>query len=81
MKYYQKTVVDKEKTAAAKKTKKEGDNSLYDWEKIPDYDRPVLEKFEKHEHPEYAGREKTKLSKVHVLLCFSISIQNLCFYR
>lgn len=45
------------------KTKKD-DSSLYDWENIPDYDRPVLEKFEKHAPPEYAGRDKTKLSKV-----------------
>lgn len=40
------------------------EDDIYAWENIPDYDRPVLEKFEPHEHPEYQGREKTKLSKV-----------------
>lgn len=40
------------------------EEDLYAWENIPDYERPVLEKYEPSEHPEYQGREKTKLSKV-----------------
>lgn len=66
LKCYQKAADDKEKLAAMKKTKKDDKDSIYDWENIPDYDRPVLETFEKHTPPEYAGRDKTKLSKVHI---------------
>lgn len=61
--FYQKTTEDKEKIVE-KKVKKEAKQDYYDWENIPDYERPVLEKFEKHAPPEYGGREKTKLSKV-----------------
>lgn len=31
---------------------------------IPDYDRPVLEKYEPNAPPEFAGREKSKFAKV-----------------
>ncbi|KAJ8923567.1 hypothetical protein NQ315_010146 [Exocentrus adspersus] len=57
-----KTAENKEKTTV-KKTRKEEKASYNDWENIPDYERPVLEKYEKNAPPEYAGREKTKLSK------------------
>ncbi|KAJ8977335.1 hypothetical protein NQ317_018617 [Molorchus minor] len=57
-----KTTQEKEKQTATK-TRKESNVSYNDWENIPDYERPVLEKFEKHPAPEFAGREKTKLTK------------------
>lgn len=64
--FNQKTTDEKEKLAV-KKTKKEEKYDYNEWENIPDYERPVLEKFEKHAPPEYGGREKTKLSKVFLI--------------
>lgn len=57
---------EKAETAKTAKKGKESnkDDDIYAWENIPDYERPVLEKFEPHEHPDYQGREKTKLTKV-----------------
>lgn len=52
-----------EKTTAQKGKKKEAFD-VNAWENIPDYDRPVLETFQPHDKAEYAGRDKTKLSKV-----------------
>lgn len=56
-------------TKAGKKAEKADYN---EWENIPDYERPVLEKYEPNAPPEYGGREKTKLSKV-------MSATNTCF--
>lgn len=54
---------EEDKKAAPKKKaeKKEVDYGLYE---IPDYERPVLEKYEKGDEYVYGGREKTKLGKV-----------------
>lgn len=63
LKFHQKT--EKAEAKTIKKGKEANkDEDIYAWENIPDYERPVLEKFEPHEHPDYQGREKTKLSKV-----------------
>lgn len=51
----------KKKAAAKKAEKKDDDYGLYE---IPDYDRPVLEKYEKGDDYIYGGRDKTKLTKV-----------------
>lgn len=53
---------------AAKKTGKKGSDKekSYELPEIPDYERPVLEKFEPHDPHVYEGREKTKLTKVRL---------------
>lgn len=71
---------------AEKKAKEEKKESYDDWENIPDYERPVLEKFEKHPPVDYKGREKTQLTKVRELdECDAIIIKTrifgyLCIY-
>ncbi|KAJ8930896.1 hypothetical protein NQ314_016317 [Rhamnusium bicolor] len=60
--YLKKTTDEKEKVSI-KKGKKEEKIDYNEWENIPDYERPVLEKFEKHAPPEYAGREKNKVEQ------------------
>lgn len=53
---------EEKKAVAKKKVEKKDDNyGLYE---IPDYDRPVLEKYEKGDDYMYGGRDKTKLTKV-----------------
>lgn len=57
--------MDKQKDAAKKVGKKATDKDKgYELPEIPDYERPVLEKFEPHDKPIFEGREKSKFSKV-----------------
>jgi hypothetical protein len=46
-----------------KKGSKASKEDIEAWQNIPDYERPVLEKYEPNAPPDYAGREKTKLTK------------------
>lgn len=60
----QKVPEEKEKKPVLKKPKTAKKEGPEEWENIPDYDRPVLEKYEPGDHPDYKGREKTQLTKV-----------------
>lgn len=46
------------------KTKKAKEGSYNEWETIPDYERPVLEKYQKSDFTPSDPRDKTKLTKV-----------------
>jgi hypothetical protein len=54
-----------------KKGSKASKEDIEAWQNIPDYERPVLEKYEPNAPPDYAGREKTKLTKVRFEKAFA----------